>query len=639
MKKLELTAIRDDREKLLQMLLALGCVEIAEPDELFSDEEAAAVFSHETSELERLKTEQTSLLLALDTLRRYVPVKSAMFAARRDIDAADFYNEADLGVHLELAGKIERIDNRIHRADAEETRENALIESLLPWEPLDLPLEHEGTRTAAVLLGTVPPTTDFFALERAVSDAAPVAQAAKISENKDALYICVIYLREAANALGDALREFSFSASAPKNMRGTAGENIADSRKRLTELTNERVKLTEVIVAAAEYRDELQTSAELLTTKIARAEAQEKFAATVSSVTLTGWVPVPSADKLEAELSGFDCAYELTDPTEDEYANVPVQLNNNALTRPLSMVTEMYSLPAYSGVDPNPLMTPFFILFYGFMMADMGYGLVMIIAALFVKSKKPRAGGMKDLFELMFLCGISTFIFGVLTGGIFGDAPMQIAGIFGKTFTLPYTPPIDPVNGAMNVLIAAFALGGLHIIVGMVTDMVHKIRSGHVLDGLADNIPWWTVFAGIAVGALGHGWIVMIVGLVLVDLAGGRSKKGIFGKLFGGIGKLYDITAYFGDVLSYSRLMALMLAGGVIANVFNQIAALTGNIFTFTLIFLIGHALNLGLNLLGCYVHDLRLQCLEFFGKFYEDGGRPFKPLSVNSKYINVIKK
>ncbi|NLB29850.1 MAG: V-type ATP synthase subunit I, partial [Clostridiales bacterium] len=389
------------------------------------------------------------------------------------------------------------------------------------------------------------------------------------------------------------------------------------------------------ITELAGRRDELVRCADLLTTKIARSEAEERFVSTASSVTFVGWIPEESVPELKIALEAFDCAYDLSDPLPEEYPDVPVELKNNRVTAPLMMVTEMYSLPAYDGVDPNPFMTPFFILFYGMMMADMGYGLIMILASLFVKKKKLKGGAMKQLFDLMFLCGISTFVVGIFTGGFFGDAPTQIAGIFGRTFALPYL--FSPVEDATIVLVVAFGLGVIHIIVGMAINMIHKIRTGRAFDGFCDAIPWWVVFAGIAFGALGVTWVVMIAGFVLVFLAGGRSSPKIGGKIAGGLSALYDITGYFGDILSYARLMALMLAGGVIANVFNKVGALTGNIFTFLLIFALGHALNLGINLLGCYVHDLRLQCLEFFGKFYQDGGKPFRPLSINSKYVNII--
>ena len=423
-------------------------------------------------------------------------------------------------------------------------------------------------------------------------------------------------------------------------MSGTAEENTKTAERRLAELAKEKEQLTEEIKAAAEHKSTLQLCYDHIGTRIARAEAENKLLGTQYSLMLTGWIPAVSEPELTAKLSGFDCAWELEEPSKEEYSKVPVSLKNTAVARPLGMVTEMYSLPAYGSIDPNPLMMPFFVLFYGGMMADMGYGLVMIIASLYVKSKKIGEGAMKQLFDLMFLCGISTFVIGILTGGLFGDAPTQIVGLLGNTkdYVL-YKPLLDPIGDPITILIGALALGFLHIIFGMGIKMYMKIRDGNALDGILDVVPWWLLFAGIAFGALGVTWVVAIVGAASLVLTQGRAKPSIVGKIIGGLASLYDITAYFGDILSYSRIMALMLAGGVIAMVFNKVGAMTGNIVTFLIIFLIGHALNIGLNLLGCYVHDLRLQCLEFFGKFYEDGGRPFKPLSVKTKYNNLVKK
>lgn len=269
-------------------------------------------------------------------------------------------------------------------------------------------------------------------------------------------------------------------------------------------------------------------------------------------------------------------------------------------------------------------------------MADVGYGLTMMIAALLVKRKKPR-GGTKTFFNLLLMCGISTLLVGVLTGSFFGDALQQLFSLYGKTFTLPYTPLFDPLSDTQMILIGALGLGAVQILFGMAVSFIKQTKDGHFLDALFDVGSWWLLFAGIALGALGLTWWVAIAGAAALVLTQGRSKPTIIGKLASGLGSLYNITGYFGDILSYSRLMALMLAGSVIAMVFNTLAALTGSIFTFIPIFLVGHALNMGLNLLGCYVHDLRLQCLEFFGKFYKDGGKPFRPLQINTKYINII--
>ena len=636
MKKLRLTAVRSQSDVLLEKLLMLDCVEVSEPDSLLEDADLVAAVSRETSELEALKAGHAGLLRAAELLKRYAPVKSKMFAPRREVSVDEFFNVQTLRAQLVLAARIETLDARLHRIAAEEVREQAIIESLLPWEVLTLPLNFVGTRTCAMLIGTIPITKDFAAFELTLAEGAH-AKATQISENKDQRCVTVIYMRDEQSIVFDALREFSFAESSLKNTSGTARENINAAKARCTELARECASIKAELTSSGEHRDELQMCIDVLATKIMQAQAQERFVATDSTITLTGWFPAESEADVSATLDKLDCVYEFSEPVKEEYPDVPIRLKNNAVTAPLSMVTEMYSLPAYDGVDPNPVMMPFFVLFYGFMMADMGYGILMMVASWLVKRKKPR-GGAKQLFDLMFMCGISTLLFGVVTGGFFGDAIQQIALMYGKTFTLPYTPLLNPVDDAMNVLIFAMALGFVHIIAGMAVDLVHKIKSGNALGGIMDVIPWWITFAGIGLGALGVTWYVVLAGAVLLVATQGREKPSIVGKITSGLGSLYNITAYFGDVLSYARLMALMLAGGVVASVFNSIGAMTGNIVTFLIVFVIGHALNIGLNLLGCYVHDLRLQCLEFFGKFYQDGGKPFRPLGVNGKFTSITK-
>lgn len=638
MKKINLIGLRSQKDDLLRELMLIGCVEVSEPEELLSDPEVASNSSRETSELERYRTDSSAVQRALDILKQYVPIKTSAFALRREMSIQNFLSETTLDEYLALAETLINCDSRIRRLAAEETREKALIESLLPWETMALPLDSEGTKTSAVMFGSLPPLTDLPALDRAMDDAAPEAQVLEVSHDKNQLCVLVVYLRESQATVGELLRTWGFSASSLKNLHGTAEENIALAKERIAEMQSERESLIEQITAGSEGREHLQHVLDFLGTKTACEEATECLLATDSTTTLIGWVTAPSEKRLNETLSKYTCAWELSDPTPEEYESVPVLLKNNVLTSPLSMVTEMYSLPAYDGVDPNPLMAPFFILFYGIMMADVGYGLIMLIAALIVKRKKPR-GGMKTFFNLLLMCGISTIVLGAITGSFFGDALPKIFEMFGGTFTLPYKPLFDPLNNTQQVLIGALALGALQIVVGMGISFVKQTRDGHFWDGLFDVGSWWLLFAGIALGAVGYTWWVAIAGVAALVLTQGRSKPTIVGKLFGGIGSLYNITGYFGDILSYSRIMALMLAGGVIAQVFNTLAALTGNIITFLLIFLIGHTLNLGLNLLGCYVHDLRLQCLEFFGKFYKDGGRAFRPLSIITKYVNIIEE
>ena len=285
-------------------------------------------------------------------------------------------------------------------------------------------------------------------------------------------------------------------------------------------------------------------------------------------------------------------------------------------------------------------MAPFFILFYGIMMADMGYGLLMILVSLLVMKKtRPKGPTVRHMFPLLGLCGVSTFIFGAMTGGFFGDFLPQLAQIIDPNTTFTALPALfSPLDDALMVLVGSLALGVVQIFTGMAINMYKQIKRGEVMAALCNEGAWYLVFilvgGGIALGMVPQGLIAALVVLVLTQ---GYGKKGIVGKIMGIFGSLYNgITGYFSDIMSYSRLMALMLAGAVVAQVFNKLGAITGNVVSFVLIAMIGNALNFALNLLGCFVHDMRLQCLEYFGRFYEDGGKSFQPLNINTKFVDV---
>ena len=323
---------------------------------------------------------------------------------------------------------------------------------------------------------------------------------------------------------------------------------------------------------------------------------------------------------------------------------MPVKLRDNFFCRCMNVVTEMYSLPAYNGVDPNPLMAPFFILFFGVMMADMGYGILMIAASLYVlKKSKPREG-TRNFMELVFWCGISTTIVGAMTGGFLGDFIPQIAKIIDPESTFEMPALFTPLNDTVAIMLGSIALGCVQIITGMTISIVRKIQAGNFLDALFDEITWWIILGGVALAIFGIGTVngipvVLTIGGLMLVFGGTREAKG-FGKVTKLVGLIYNgVTGFFSDALSYVRLMALMLSGSVIASVFNTLGATFGNVVLFVIVSLIGNALNLALNLLGCYVHDLRLQCLEFFNRFYQEGGKPYRPLTIQPKYVDMIKE
>ena len=406
----------------------------------------------------------------------------------------------------------------------------------------------------------------------------------------------------------------------------------------MEELSQRRAEQERRIAAQAGQREALKRAVDRASVEIDREEGKSRLVETQVAFFLEGWVPEERWDQLRQALSDYPCAWEVRDPEPEEYPQVPVQLKNNWLTRPLNMVTEMYSLPAYGSVDPNPLMAPFFILFYGIMMADMGYGLLMMLASVVVLRRMRPKGTMSHFFGLLGLCGVSTFLMGAVTGGFFGDMIPQVLKILNpeSTFVWFWPPLFTPLDDTLMILVGAMALGLIQIVTGMAISFIQKIREGQILDAVWEELTWWIVFAGLALAVLGVTNVVIILGGVMVLVGSGWNAKG-FGKVTAVFGSLYNhVTGYFGDILSYSRLMALMLAGSVIAQVFNTLGAIPGNLVIFFIISMAGNALNFALNLLGCYVHDLRLQCLEYFGKFYQDGGKPFRPMAVNTRYVDI---
>ena len=619
------------REELLGQLQRLGCVEIREPET--AGEDWSGLLERESSRLAEAKGALAEVNTALAAMRRYGQVKDGLFVKRRLVTEKEF-----LGGGLEAQAKTVTQDvgerlRTLSGIQTEMSRLQARRAGLLPWQDLDLPLEAEGTEHVLSRLGTCPAGTDVGAL-RLELEALP-AELLEISADKQQRYLLLLCHRAAEEPVMEVLRAHGFSAAAFPGVTGTAAADLKQTDRQLEELQRRREEAEAAIAESARERDTLRTYADRLTAETARESAAERLLTDGTIVFFEGWAPAERMADVSALLERLGCAWEAADPAPEEYPEVPVKLKNNCLTRPLNMVTEMYSLPSYGNVDPNPLMAPFFILFYGIMMADMGYGILMFAAGFFITRKYRPRGAMGHLFGLLTLCGVSTFIMGALTGGFFGDFLTQAVKLTtGGDFALPAL--FTPLNDTLMILIGSMALGLVHIVTGMAVSFVRKLRRGAVLDALFEEVTWWVVFLGIGLMALGVTNLVLYLGIALVILGPLVTEKG-FGKLTGIFGSLYNhVTGYFGDILSYSRLMALMLAGSVIAQVFNTLGAIPGNIVIFIIVSMAGNALNFALNLLGCYVHDLRLQCLEYFGKFYEDGGKPFRPLAMEPKYVDI---
>lgn len=637
MKKLRICGVSEEQTQLIRQLQLLGSVEIGAPCAL-TDTQGVQVFcAGDGKSADALLRTSARLTSALETLKHYETKKGGLFAARPEKTIDELFSDEAYAAALDTAQAVLDAQDARSRLAAEKSRLTAVRESFVPWQQLPLPLETLGTQHTRILLGTVPAQTDLEALRARVFEAADEVQLEQISADQQSLYLLVFVHKCAAEAVGAALREAGFALTTFDGVQGTAAENIRRTDEAIAACEQQDAEKLAELTALAAQKPALQLAFDRCTQEISKAQAADRLVHSEKTFCLGGWVPCEDVGKLEALLSGFCCAWELTDPAPEEYPDVPVKLKNNKLTWPLNMVTEMYSLPAYDGVDPNPLMAPFFILFYGIMMADMGYGLLMILASIIITKKSRPKGTSGQMFGLMFSCGISTFLMGALTGGFFGDFLPQLVGIIDPDTTFKALPSLfTPLDDTITILIGAMALGFVQIVTGMAISFVEKIKKGQIMDAIWEELTWWIVFAGIACMALGVTNIVLYVGLAMVVVGSGWSAKG-FGKVTAIFGSVYNhVTGYFGDILSYSRLMTLMLAGSVIASVFNTLGAIPGNVVFFLLVSVAGNGLNFALNLLSCYVHDLRLQCLEYFGKFYQDGGKPFEPLAINTKYVDI---
>lgn len=639
MKKLRVVAMAGERDELLRALLRLGCVEISEPDGLLNDPAWSALLRRGASPLMDAKGAIADVTTALNAIRRYAAVKDGLFIQRRPIKESEFLSSDSAEQAKATCEKINGLLTELAGLQSRKGRLTARAAALTPWKDLDFPLETPDTAHVVFRLGVCPAATDVGALRAELSGGKMAAELYPAGADKTQKYLLLVCHRADEEAAMEILRRAGFSVVTFPDCTGTPAENLARLEKSAAENEAEQKRVTEALAACGGARDALRTYADRLNAEAAEDADAQRLLTDGTIVFFQGWVPAEAEKKLAALLEKRDCAWETAEPSEEEYRDVPVQLKNNWLTKPLNMVTDMYSLPAYGSLDPNPLMAPFFILFYGVMMADMGYGILMMLASAIILKKYRPKGGMAHFFGLMGLCGISTFIMGMITGGFFGDFLTQLVGILspGTVFALPAL--FTPLDDTLMILVGAMCLGFVQINTGMAISFYKKLKRGQIMDAVWEEVTWWVVFAGLALAILGVTRIVLIVGGVMVLVGSGWNVKG-FGKVTAVIGSLYNhVTGYFGDILSYSRLMALMLAGSVIAQVFNTLGAIPGNVVMFLIISMAGNALNFALNLLGCYVHDLRLQCLEYFNKFYEDGGRRFRPLEINTKYVDIVKE
>ena len=659
MLRMDLCGLKKDRKKILEMLQRSGAIEIT--DEI---EEDSVFHKTDTASAKALLEKGiASSRQALAVLNRYAPKSSSMFATLegRKETTVEYYDQFGLQRDkiLQLAYRLISLDKTRADRNAEIPKLRLQMEVLTPWMDFDIPLNFKGTKQTAAFIGMLPPQFTQQELDRRFREAEPGLEAVNIdvvSTSKEQTCVFILCKRNAAERVEEILRMLGFA-------RPASGASVPPSaqKKQLEEsvlrLQQEVKKTEDEIKSCAKQREALEFMLDYYTMRLEKYEVIDHLVQSRHTFVLTGYIPQREADALEDKLHAvFNLEVEFQQPAEEE--DVPVLLQNNAFASPVESVVESYSLPGKGEMDPTGVMSIFYYALFGMMLSDAAYGLLLSVgcAACLLRFKNMEQG-MRKSVKMLVYCGISTIFWGVLFGSYFGDVVDVVSKtFFGTHLTLP---PVwfAPLNQPMRMLVFCFVIGLIHLFAGLAMNFYQLVRAKKYMDALYDVVFWYALIISLVLVLLSQKMFTDIVGLsfilpasvgniggvvaavaaVGIVLTGGRESRNPFKRFLKGLYSLYNITGYLSDVLSYSRLLALGLATGVIASVINQMGGMVGNnpagVVAFIIVFLFGHTMNIGINTLGAYVHTNRLQFVEFFGKFYSGGGRKFRPFAVNTKY------
>lgn len=647
----KLTVIGHDsiRNDLIHDLITLGVLEITSQEEKFqSGSEWKPLVKSDANEaaVRRYDNWISKANLALETLDKYSSEKKPLLRTRKLVSRSEF-NQI-IKDHATIEKQVEVITglaDQLNQLAASQNKIESTRVSLLPWKDLDIPLQIQNTREADLLLGTIPATADVAALEAELSSVEDLCFYQFVSRDTEQHYLYLICHRQIRTNMDDILKSYGFSKSSLGAMEGTAAENIALLEHELTKLSESREQVIASIRSEEIYKEAIQFLHDDLMINRSKAQIRSRLLVTQKAFYLEGYVPKRLSRKVGELLEAKECYYETRDPEPGE--EFPVLLENGRFSSPFEAITRLYALPDSKAIDATPFFSIFYAIFFGLMLGDAAYGLMLVIATYIVQKKFRLEGTIAKMMKMFFYCGFSTIFWGLAFGSVFGDVVAVVSRTFFNSEVLVPALWFNPMEKPMQLLYFSFLLGGIHLFLGMGLSGWMMIRDGRPLDALFDIGFWYALLIGVALIVLGFaaplGNYLAILGVAGILLTGGRSKKGIIGKLLGGLGSLYGITSYISDLLSYSRLLALGLATGVIASVVNTLGSLGGSgllgAIIFLIAFIVGHGYNVAIGMLGAFVHTCRLQYVEFFGKFYESGGEAFEPFYENTKYIQISKE
>lgn len=651
MSKISIIGLNKEKSLLIKDIMDLGVVEISAQDSKLTDDQWISYVKKDgnESEVSSYDARISKIGEVLASLEKYDTSKRPLFSTRKYITSKEFDQRLlNNSTAMENVNQVLELNKSLNEFSSEENKTEAAIMSLKPWTGYDVPLNLSETKYTSIFTGVVPNIVEIEKLIIDLEEKTDRCYFKTIGSDKDQHYISMICLTQEKEEVYEVLKQYGFSNVVFKDLEGTAAENIVKYEKKLKEISDKKEIIEKRIAEAVPYKEEIQILHDHLIIERDKNKILSNMLITDATFYIEGWIPEASREKVEQVLNKYQCWHEVKQPEEGE--QYPILLHNSSFVQPLESITELYSLPASSNIDPTAVMTPFYILFFGMMLGDVGYGAIMAIACFLILKKYKIEGTFKKMINLFFYCGLSTMFWGAMFGSWFGDGITTGAKVlFNIDLPLNYVW-VNPMEEPMTVLIFSFVFGLIHLFAGMGMKAYVLIRDGHPLDAIFDVGLWYLFIIGpifwlagdmIIPGSVEAGkWITIVsaAGLVLTQ---GREKKNIIGKLTGGIMSLYGITGYLSDVLSYSRLLALGLATSVISSVLSLIGSMGGSgllgKILFIAVFLFGHLINFAINGLGSFVHSARLQYVEFFGKFYEGGGDAFNPFMKKTKYIKII--
>lgn len=648
MQKVAVVGLDTYKGNLIEELMNLEVVELTDQSDKLSDElwkgnvlpddgsEGAAVYEADISRATQ----------ALEVIEKYGQLKSPLFKTRRivaksrvkAIENSGTTTEKKIEELLALNDDIRKTTEQLNKLDTD----RILLDA---WQPYDVPLEDTGTRTVTIRTGVLKAGVDIEEMEKAISAVSEMSVFKKVNEDKEFIYVAILIPRDDVDEVEKTVRDYGFSQISFEDFEGTATANLKRIENEHKSVEDLLASYKKDVVNKASYKEDIEEYSDILTIKMDQEKIKAKLLKTERTFFIEGWIPERAMGEAEKLFRKYECCYQFREPEEGE--EVPVLLQNKAFFKPVEAITEMYSLPAYGSFDPTSIYALFYILFFGMMFSDACYGIIMAVACFLVLKKFNLEGTTKNMMQLFFYCGISTFIWGAMFGGWFGDFFTVFAKtILGKDLVIkPWW--FNPLEDPLKLLIFSLILGVIHIFIAMGIKAYMQIKEGEWFEALCDEGFWYATVSGIGIWLFGGqiglntkvGMILTIIGAAGLLIFGGRHKKG-FGRITGGLSELYNITSYMSDILSYARILALGLATGVIAQVVNTMGSLAGGgiggFIVLMLVFVVGQLLNFAINALGAFIHASRLQYVEFFGHFYEDGGEPFQPFRKNTQYIKI---